>query len=359
MTSRRMLPVWLVAAAVLALVGLLLASWLRGGGVASPVSPSPSLASPTRSASAAASPSASATPTVASRTPAESAASLPPPTAVPSVAPPTAAPTAAPTPTPRPSLAPSGVLLAVGDTASCDNENDSAVAALAATLPGDIALVGDLAYPDGSAANFADCFDPVWGPLRSRLRPAPGNHEYVTSGASAYFADLGSLAGVAGQGWYAYDIGPWRVLSLNSNCGSVGCDAGSAQVAWLRAQLASAPGCTLAYWHHPRYSSGMHGDNAFVDTLWSTAVDGGVDLVLGGHDHDYERLTANGVREFVVGTGGRSLYTFPGGPSSHTEARTDSTYGLLKLTLGDGTYSWQFLPAGGGTYTDAGTGTCS
>ena len=312
--SRRFLAVWLLAAAVMVLVGLLVASWLRGGQVAPSASVSPSLPSPSASSAA---------------------ASVPPPSPG------------------------SAVLLAVGDTASCDNENDSAVAALAASLSGEIALVGDLAYPDGSAAAFADCFDPVWGPLRDRLRPAPGNHDYVTADGSAYFADLGSQAGAAGEGWYAYDIGSWRVLALNSNCGSVGCGADSAQVAWLRAELASAPGCTLAYWHHPRYSSGRHGDNAFVDGLWSAAVDGGTDVILGGHDHDYERLTADGVREFVVGTGGRSLYTFPGKPSPLTEARTDTTYGLLQLTLGDGTYDWQFLPVGGGTYTDAGTGTCS
>ena len=312
--SRRFLTVRLLAAVVLLLVGLLVTSWLRGSQAEPSASLSPSPATPSA------------------------------PSAAASVAPPSPG---------------SAVLLAVGDTASCDNENDSAVAALAASLPGEIALVGDLAYPDGSAAAFADCFDPVWGPLRDRLRPAPGNHDYVTADGSAYFADLGSQAGTAGEGWYAYDIGSWRVLALNSNCGTVGCDAGSAQVAWLRAELAFAPGCTLAYWHHPRYSSGSHGDQGFVDGLWTAAVEGGVDVVLGGHDHDYERLTADGVREFVVGTGGRSLYTFPGKASTFTEARTDATYGLLQLTLADGTYAWQFLPVGGGTYTDAGTGTCS
>jgi Calcineurin-like phosphoesterase len=318
MMSRRLLGVQLVAAAVLLLVGLLLASWLRSGSAAPTATPTPSL------------PITTALPTAASGPPA-----------------PSATPAAA------------AVLLALGDTASCDNENDSAVAALAASLPGEIAMAGDLAYPDGSAGAFADCFDPVWGSLRDRLRPAPGNHEYETKGATGYYDYFGPQAGPSGDGWYAYDVGTWRVLALNSNCGAVGCDAGSAQVAWLRAELAAAPGCTLAYWHHPRYSSGLHGDMLFAAALWSAAVAGGVDIVLGGHDHDYERLTADGVREFVVGTGGRSLYEFPGGPSSMTEARTDATYGLLQLTLGEGTYSWQFMPVTDGAFSDVGSGTCS
>ena len=317
MMSRRFLAVRLVAAAVLLLVGLLVASWLRGDSGAPVATPSP--------------------------------------TPSPTVPIATALPTASSSATPVPAVS----LLALGDTASCDNENDSAVAALAASLPGEILMAGDLTYPDGSAEHFADCFDPVWGLLRDRLRPAPGNHDYETRGASAYYDYFGARAGTREEGWYAFDAGSWRVLALNSNCGAVGCDAGSAQVAWLRAELAAAPGCTLAYWHHPRYSSGLHGDNAFVDPLWTAAVAGGVDVVLGGHDHDYERLVADGVREFVVGTGGRSLYEFPGDPSAFTEVRTDATYGLLQLTLGDGTYAWQFIPVTDGAFTDAGSGTCT
>ncbi len=304
------LPVWLLAVAVA--LGLLLAVWLRGPGTMS--SPPKSSLGPGALSS-----------------------------------PPTVAATTVPA---------SAVLLAVGDTASCDNTDDSAVAALAASLPGAIALLGDLVYPDGSASDFANCFDPVWGPLRDRLRPAPGNHEYRTAGASGYFDYFGSQAGTPGQGWYAYTLGSWRVLVLNSNCEEVGgCGPGSAQLAWLRGQLARAPACTLAYWHHPRYSSGMHGDSDFMSDVWSLLADSNADLVLGGHDHDYERLVADGMREFVVGTGGRSLYTL-GGRSDFTEARNDRSYGLLKLTLGSGTYAWQFIPVEGSSFTDAGTGEC-
>ncbi len=311
MTNRRMLPVWILAAAVAVLLGILVVGWLR-------------------------SPAASPTPS-------------------PQATPPSAASSA----TPSASLAPGAdVLLAVGDTANCDNTHDDKVAALAASLPGEIALVGDLAYDSGSAAEYTNCFDPIWGPVRDRLRPAPGNHDYRTSGASAYYAEFPN-AGTPGMGWYAYDIGSWRILVLNSNCDDVDCGQGSAQLAWLRTELAGASGCTLAYWHHPRYSSGMHGDNAFMEPIWSTAAAGGVDVVLGGHDHDYERLVADGVREFVVGTGGRSLYKWPDGASSFTEVRQNTTYGLLQLTLGEGTYAWKFLPADGDlTFTDSGTGEC-
>jgi hypothetical protein len=265
----------------------------------------------------------------------------------------TPVPTAVPTPG-------EALLLAVGDIAACETSSDELVGELASRLEGTIALLGDNAYPDGSAADYVSCFDPSWGPMRDRLRPVPGNHDYQTSGASGYFGYFGAAAGTAGQGWYSYDLGTWHVIALNSECGAVGCGSGSAQLTWLVADLAAHPAaCSLAYWHHPRYSSGPHGDDAMTDAFWRALSAAGADLVLSGHDHDYERIgPIDGIRSFVVGTGGRSLYEWPGSPGAFTEVRANDTYGLLELTLDERDYAWRFVPAGGGSFTDSGTGTC-
>jgi hypothetical protein len=253
------------------------------------------------------------------------------------------------------------VLLAVGDIGSCDGTHDEDVASLAARLPGTIALLGDIAYPDGSASDYANCFDPAWGPLLDRVRPTPGNHEYQTTDAAGYFSEFGSAAGTPGEGWYSYELGAWHVVVLNSNCDFVaGCDEGSPQLAWLEADLRAHPAtCTLAYWHHPRVTSGRHRDNMRVDTLWHALAGAGTDVVLAGHDHDYERIEPiDGMRSFVVGTGGRSLYEFvyPTGP--WTEWRANDSYGLLMVTLQDTAYDWRFVPAVGSTLVDAGSGEC-
>jgi hypothetical protein len=253
------------------------------------------------------------------------------------------------------------VLLAVGDIAACEVSADEQVAELAARLPGTIALLGDNVYPDGSSTDYAYCFDPDWGALRDRLRPVPGNHEYETKAASAYFSYFGAAAGTPGEGWHSYDVGAWHVIALNSECGAIGgCGSGSPELAWLVADLAEHPAaCTLAYWHHPRYSSGQHGDNAMTEALWAALSDAGADLVLSGHDHDYERMApVDGLRSFVVGTGGRSLYTWPGGPGPFTEVRANDTYGLLELTLGATDYAWRFVPASGGSFADSGSDSC-
>jgi hypothetical protein len=255
------------------------------------------------------------------------------------------------------------VLLAVGASGYCGAANADNVGPLAATLPGTIALLGDIAYDDGSATDFKNCFDPTWGPLRDRLRPAPGNHEYETKSASGYFDYFAAAAGPRGEGWYSYDLGAWHLIALNSECGAIegGCEGkDSAELAWLVADLAAHPAqCTLAYWHHPRYSSGRHGDDDMTDALWAALSDAGADLILEGHDHDYERMSAvDGIRSFVVGTGGRSLYTWPGSPGPHTEVRNNDTYGLLELTLRPTDFSWRFVPVAGGTFTDTGTAAC-
>ena len=252
------------------------------------------------------------------------------------------------------------VLLAVGDIGYCDGETDEAVATLASRLPGSLAILGDIAYPDGTIGNFESCFEPAWGPMRSRMHPTPGNHEYETPEASAYFAWFGAAAGEPGQGWYSWDLGAWHLVALNSNCALVGgCGAGSPQLAWLEADLAAHPtACLLAYWHHPRYSSGRHGSIEETDALWNALVGAGMDVALAGHDHTYERMVVDGVREFVVGTGGRSLYPFEDEALPATEVRQDDTYGILRLDLGEGGYEWEFLPAGPTVFSDAGTGDC-
>ena len=262
----------------------------------------------------------------------------------------------------NPGPGPTGAaLLAVGDIGSCDSTADEAVAAVAGRLSGTIALLGDNAYPDGSADDYASCFDPAWASLHDRVRPVPGNHDYQTPRASGYFSYFGSTAGTPGQGWYSYDLGSWHVIALNSECDAIGgCGAGSAQLAWLKADLTAAQvPCILAYWHHPRFSSGMHGDDAMTDSMWAALAPAGADIVLSGHDHDYERLSPiDGMREFVVGTGGRSLYEWPGSSGPHTEVRANDTYGLLALELSPTGYTWRFVRAAGGAFTDAGSGTC-
>ena len=291
------------------------------------------------------------------------------PSASPSVAAtPSSAPSGLPSGSPggTPTSAPTGtgadaILLAVGDIAYCDATADELVGELAARLPGTIALLGDNAYQHGSAADYANCFDPTWGGLRDRLRPVPGNHEYETKEAAPYFSYFGAAVGNVGQGWYSYDLGAWHLIALNSECGAIGgCGPGSPELSWLEADLAAHPvACTLAYWHHPRYSSGRHGDNDMTEAFWQALAAAGADVVLEGHDHDYERLAPiDGIRSFVVGTGGRSLYAWPGAPGPHTEVRANDTYGLLQLTLGATDYSWRFVPASGGSFTDAGAGQC-
>ena len=260
-------------------------------------------------------------------------------------------------------------LIAVGDVASCNSTADEANAQLVATIPGTIALLGDIAYELSSATDFAQCYDPAWGGFKSRTRPAPGNHEYGTPGAAGYFGYFGTLAGVGTQGYYSYNLGAWHVVVLNSNClPAGGCVAGSPQERWLRNDLRrNGAKCTLAYWHHPRFSSGLHGDDPTMAPLWQALYDDRAELVLSGHDHDYERFmpqTADGrldakrgIREIVVGTGGRSLYPLVRN-APNTWIGNDQTYGVLRLTLARGRYSFRFLPVRGGTFTDSGSFRC-
>jgi hypothetical protein len=264
----------------------------------------------------------------------------------------------------------SSTLLAAGDIASCACDGDEQTAALLDTLPGTVLTLGDTVYDDGTADEFRRCYRPSWGRFRDRTYPAPGNHDYETAGAGGYFGFFGPRAGQPGKGWYSFDLGRWHLIALNSNCEVVGgCQPGSEQERWLRADLAAHPArCTLAFWHHPRFSSGTtHGSDPAVGGLWTALYEAGADVVLVGHEHNYERFApldplgrvdpARGVREFVVGTGGRSHYPF-GSPLPGSEARNSDSFGLLELRLRPTGYTWRFVPVQGSSFQDSGTGRC-
>lgn len=258
------------------------------------------------------------------------------------------------------------VLVGAGDIASCSSDGDEATARLLDAIPGTVFTTGDNAYSNGTATEFADCYGPSWGRHRSRTRPTAGNHDYRTRDAAGYFGYFGAAAGEATRGYYGYDLGDWHVVVLNSN---IDMRAGSAQERWLRADLArGARRCTLAYWHHPRFSSGTrHGSHPGTEPLWQALYDAGADVVLSGHEHHYERFapqtptgvadTARGIREFVVGTGGKGHYPL-GPPIANSEVSNATTHGVLKLTLGAQSYSWQFIPVAGGTFSDSGSAAC-
>jgi hypothetical protein len=256
-----------------------------------------------------------------------------------------------------------------GDIADCGSTGDEATAALIKDMAGTVFTLGDNVYNSGSADEYSRCYAPTWGEFRDRTYPALGNHEYGTSGAAGYFAYFGGAAHPEGA-YYSYDLGAWHIIVLNSECSQVGgCDAGSPQADWLKADLAAHPAaCTLAMWHQPRFSSGSHGSNDAYQVFWQELFDANADVVLSGHDHDYERFAAQdprgvadpvrGIREFVVGTGGKSHYPFSGNFAANSEAHNADTFGVLKLTLRPNAYDWQFIPEAGKTFTDSGTASC-
>jgi uncharacterized protein YjdB len=260
------------------------------------------------------------------------------------------------------------VLVGAGDIGDCSRTSDDSTAALVERLnPDAVFTVGDNAYPDGTTANFTECYDPTWGRFQAKTRPAPGNHDYHVSGATDYFQYWGALAGDVGKGYYSYDLGNWHIISLN---GEIGTSSGSAQETWLNADLAaSTKPCTMAYIHRPRFSAGYHGSNSSMQPIWQDLYNAGVELYIGGHNHDYERFApmdasgtadpVRGIREFVVGVGGAGLESWSTTPPiANEEVWQNTSYGVLKLTLSDSSYTWEFVPAMGGTFTDAGSGTC-
>jgi hypothetical protein len=262
------------------------------------------------------------------------------------------------------------VLLAAGDIASCDSRGDEATADLLDRFEGTVITLGDLAYDSGSRSEFKRCYDQSWGRHKDRTRPAAGNHEYKTNRASGYFNYFGSAAGDPDTGYYSYDLGNWHIIALNSNCDEVGgCHGRSRQVRWLRADLrASNADCTLAYWHHPLFTSGnKHGNITEVRPLWKTLYEYGADVVLSGHEHNYERFApqdptgdadpSRGIRQFIVGTGGASFSEF-GPPEQNSEVRITGIAGILKLKLRAGDYKWRFVSVGSKAHRDRGVGDC-
>ena len=260
------------------------------------------------------------------------------------------------------------VLVGAGDIADCSSSGDSLTANLLDNIPGTVFAVGDDAYPDGSSSDFANCYTPTWGRHKARTQPVPGNHEYLTANATGYYGYFGAAAGDPAKGYYSYDLGGWHIVALN---GELGVSAASAQVQWLRADLAaSSKRCTMAYWHEPRFvsSSGGHVSNTTYQTLWDTLYRYGAEVVVNGHEHVYERFAPQspsavldpnfGIREFVAGTGGTGLAGDAPTPIANSEARNSVTWGVLKLTLDVGSYSWQFIPVVGRSFSDAGSGTC-
>lgn len=257
------------------------------------------------------------------------------------------------------------MLVGAGDISN-SGSGDSATAALLDNISGTVFTTGDNVYPDGTSSQFNTYYEPTWGRHQARTRPSPGNHDYHTSGASGYFTYFGANAGPSGRGYYSYDLGNWHVVSLNSE---ISMATGSAQEQWLRSDLAaSTKPCTVAYWHKPRFTSGAnHAPDTSTGPLVQVLYDHNADVILTGHNHQYERFapmnpsggldTARGIRHFVAGMGGASHYGF-GTIRPNSQARNSDTYGVLKLTLHANSYNWRFVPEAGKTYSDGGTSSC-
>lgn len=266
-------------------------------------------------------------------------------------------------------------LVGAGDIATCKHlESAEATARLIEQIPGTVFAAGDLAYEKGSPSEFKDCYDPTWGKFKHRTKPALGNHEYDGPTADAYFQYWGAQAGPEGKGFYSYDLGRWHIVVLNTNCSKErmgGCGKDSPQETWLREDLAKHPdACILAYGHHALFSSGLlkeHALHPLMRPLWQDLYAAHADLILAGHEHSYERFApqdpngkadpAHGIREIVAGTGGRSHDPL-GFATPNSELREWKTYGVLKLTLEPGKYSWEFIPVAGSTFHDSGSGVC-
>ena len=265
----------------------------------------------------------------------------------------------------------SAVMVGAGDIAKCLSSADNATAQLLDDIPGTVFTVGDNVYPSGSAWRFAFCYGSSWGRHKARTRPTLGNHEYPASAdATGYFEYFGSAAGPPSRGYYSFDKSGWHMVALDSNCQQVrgGCGASSPMVAWLERDLAAhRTKCTLAYFHHPLFSSGEHGNQPQVRPIWEALYAADADVVVSAHDHSYERFSPQrpdgtrdekrGIREFVVGTGGGEHYPFAT-IEPNSQVRNATTFGVLKLTLNPGSYGWKFVPVAGERFTDSGTTPC-
>jgi hypothetical protein len=281
--------------------------------------------------------------------------------------------------TPLPTEGPADpILVGAGDIARCGrDEGEQTAQLLDQVVAGGTETVvftaGDNAYEHGTLEEYEQCYGPTWGRHKDRTRPAVGNHEYeLDDEASGYFEYYGNIAGDPDEGWYSYDLGLWHIIVLNTSddCRLIACDASSAQIEWLRADLAANGGfCTLAIWHDPLFSSASpEGGERYLLPFWEALYESGADVILNAHEHNYERFAPqtpdglldpqSGIRQFVVGTGGDSLSAFAGPPSANSEVRNDRTHGVLKLVLHPATYDWEFIPIAGQEFRDAGTGNC-
>jgi len=279
-------------------------------------------------------------------------------------------------PTATPAPAAPALLVAAGDIACRPHQrpDDEDLCAQKTTAdlvvglkPTAVLALGDTQYDDGSPDEY-ESYDASWGRFKDITLPVVGNHEYQTPDAKGYYEYFGDAAGKAGEGWYSASVGEWRVIVINSECAEVGgCDAESPQGRWLAEQLDGAPRCTIAAFHRPRFSSGLeHGGDPALEPLWAQLADGGVDVVLNGHEHSYERFAPQrdsgrataeeGMAEFVVGTGGRDLRGF-GDPKPNSEVRWNDSFGVLALTLYPDHYDWRFH-ATDGADVDEGSAAC-
>ena len=272
------------------------------------------------------------------------------------------------TPTRPPPPAVTVVLVGAGDIGECAGEPPEITAAEATArlldgMEGTVFTAGDNVYQVGSAEEFQTCYEPTWGRHKARTRPSPGNHDYNTPGAVPYYAYFGANAGPSGRGYYSYTYGAWKILSLNSN---VAMGAGSPQGAWIQAELAADRStCTLAYWHHPIVNSSFSSVRQSAVDVWRILYEFDVDVVIGGHYHNYERFApmdpylrpdpVRGIRQFIVGTGGARPHTF-NAVAPNSEARV-SAFGVIRLTLQPASYEWQFVSTTGGVL-DSGNSAC-
>ncbi len=279
-------------------------------------------------------------------------------------------PTTNPTPTLTPPPTPA-VLAGAGDISICGQEGDDQTAALLKTaMPDAVFTAGDNTNGSGTFEEYITCFDASWGYFRHMIRPAPGNHDYYTEkNAQSYFQYFGEAAGEPGKGYYSWDLGDWHLIALNSNCLNIdGCGPDSPQVQWLREDLqANRDRCVLAYWHHPRWTSGLAGNSFWLQAFWDALYEYGAEIVVSGHDHNYERFAPagpagqpdpeRGIRQFVVGTGGASQRGFAE-PLPFSEVRNSGDFGILLFRLYPDRYEWEFIPVEGGDFRDSGSGQC-
>jgi len=265
---------------------------------------------------------------------------------------------------------PTIVITGAGDIADCTSDGAKQTSDLLLQQQGSFFTIGDNAYEDGSPTNYQQCYAPTWGRVLDRTSlPTSGDHDWQTPGAAGYLGYFGTKAAPQGVTWYSTDLGAWHIVVLDSECDKVGgCDAASPQGKWLASDLSrSTASCTLAIWHRPRFSSGEHGDDPAVGPFWDLLGEHHAELVINGHDHDYERFAPQdpsgrlerpgGIREIVAGTGGAQLGQF-GRSAPNSEFRIGGEWGVLRLTLHPTKYDWEFLPAGTGQIADGGRTPC-